>query len=274
MTPSMNMPAAPPLSTEPVHLSEPSPRSGQEVTAGRLLRQTISVWRRNIFKFTALLVVTVIPGLMVGVGIPLVLFRQASGRPEFAKLGLVVVLLFVPLMVAALAIQVAALTYGAAQQLAGRPVRFGAMLAAGFRRALPVMVAGFIGLIGCLLGTIVLIVPGIIVGCALSVTVPAVVMEKMGPIAALDRSWDLTDGYRFRFFIAYFVLSLAGFAVNLVVQFAAVFAGRAAPLVILLFMFLYVPLLSLQMLLPAVTYHELRIAKEGIGTEELAKVFE
>ena len=60
-------------------------------------------------------------------------------------------------------------------------------------------------------GIIILIVPGIIFAVALSLTIPAVVIESRTPIDAMKRSWDLTrDGRRrvFAVFVLYFIVSI------------------------------------------------------------------
>ncbi len=50
------------------------------------------------------------------------------------------------------------------------------------------------------LGSILLVVPGIIVMCATACAIPAMVLENLGPIKAFSRSWHLTKNNRFRIF--------------------------------------------------------------------------
>jgi uncharacterized membrane protein len=144
------------------------------------------------------------------------------------------------------------------------------MIAAGFRRAVPLVVTGLLMYLAILGGFILLIIPGLIVFSALSVALPAVVVERIGPIEALKRSWGLTRDHRMTFFAASFVLGLVLFGANLVLQLGGALLGPLA----LLLLPVQVFLTSLPALLPAVAYHDLRIAKEGTDTSELAKVFE
>ena len=51
-------------------------------------------------------------------------------------------------------------------------------------------------------GACLLLVPGIIIGCALFAALPACVYENLPPLAAMKRSWRLTNGYRMDIFLA------------------------------------------------------------------------
>jgi membrane-anchored glycerophosphoryl diester phosphodiesterase (GDPDase) len=107
------------------------------------------------------------------------------------------------------------------------------------------------------------------------VAIPAVVIERTGPIDAIRRSWELTRGNRFTICGAWFALGAVLFGANLMLQLPMMLFGKiVGPLAALALVPLYFLLVSLPILLPAVTYHELRAAKEGVAIEELVKVFE
>jgi uncharacterized membrane protein len=69
-----------------------------------------------------------------------------------------------------------------------------------------------------LLGFVLLIIPGIIVSCALELVYPIATLEDLGPVEVLKRSWNLTKGYRWNIFLAGLVLALLGWVVSLPVS--------------------------------------------------------
>jgi hypothetical protein len=58
------------------------------------------------------------------------------------------------------------------------------------------------------LGTLLCIVPGIILSCAFHVVYPVAVFEKLSPVDVLKRSYELTEGYRLSIFLAGFVIAI------------------------------------------------------------------
>jgi hypothetical protein len=138
------------------------------------------------------------------------------------------------------------------------------------------LAAGFAAGILAGLAAILLLVPGIVVACGLSVAVQAAVLEPLpGGTDGLGRSWSLTRGFKWRAFGLYVVvivllmLFLLGFAV---------LAGLAAALVPLLlvpaligvgliFLFLY-PFTSCVFTL---FYYDLRVRKEAFDLELLSQ---
>src|SRR2546430_17707776 len=67
--------------------------------------------------------------------------------------------------------------------------------------------AGFV--FGILIGLacLLLLIPGIIVGCGLAVAVQAAVLEPLpGDTDGVNRSWNLTSGFKWKAFGLYFVV--------------------------------------------------------------------
>lgn len=64
-----------------------------------------------------------------------------------------------------------------------------------------VFLAGFLSWAAIIAGTVMLVIPGIIIACGLYVVVPVCIIEDSGGIRSLRRSWDLTRGYRMNIFI-------------------------------------------------------------------------
>jgi hypothetical protein len=267
--------AQPPLPTTPPPTFAAVTR---DVTVGRLVSRSISVWWSNLFKFGALTLLVFVPAMgLVGV-VAYMSIASSRGMGGFSAAsprvpGLIVATMF-PIMLVMAAVQMGSLTYGAVQHLAGRPVRFGAMLAAGFRRLLPLVGAGLVSYLMVVAGFLLLVVPGLVVGCAVAVAIPAAVVERIGPIDAIRRSWGLTRDHRLTILGAGFVLGLVTVGANFTMQLGVMLFGRLGLVAVPVAAVIYLLVIALPMLLPAVAYHELRAAKEGVATEELVKVFE
>lgn len=291
MTTSPHGPAAPPLAVDPPPLpSAPVPAfaAARTSSVGTLLRETMAVWWKNIFKFGGLTLMVVVPfATLALVGYYQVFAAVERGAvqrgahvasPTVRLLGAFAIL--VPTMLVLSAIQMGAVAYGTVQHLAGRRARFGAMLAAGFRRFFPAVAACL--LCGLLIvgGTFFLVVPGIVLACAMAVALPAVVLEGIGPIAAIQRSWDLTRDHRLRIFGAWLAVFTIATGLNTAARLVATLLvatllGTLAPIAVLAWLPIYLLVLPLPAILPAVVYHALRAEKEGVApTADLAHIFE
>jgi hypothetical protein len=110
----------------------------------------------------------------------------------------------------------------------------------------------------------------------LSVAIPAAVVERPGLLGALHRSRALTKGKRFSIFVVFLVLFLVAMGVAISATFAlpALTASFAPMLGAIVGGVVNVVFGTLLWVAPGVVYHDLRVAKEGVATAELAAVFE
>lgn len=162
----------------------------------------------------------------------------------------------------------------------GNQVSLGSAFGASIGRIFPLFILAIISSLGVGLGMILLFVPGIILGIMWSVASPALVVEGIGPLAALGRSRALTKGSRWPIFglimiagILYIILAGAVQGFN----FAAAQAGNldafSAPQIIASVIIGTVGSVVFACGAAAI-YSELRLIKEGVGNSELAAVFE
>jgi hypothetical protein len=136
--------------------------------------------------------------------------------------------------------------------------RIGALMLAGFARSILVM-----------LGTMLLIVPGIIIACGYSVVSQVVVLES--PPNALDslaRSWALTKGYRLTVLALAFVLFLVASIPGAIAGLLSVPFGIPARVVGALAALLLAPLVPCGLTL---YYYDLRIRKEAFDLQALGQ---
>lgn len=131
------------------------------------------------------------------------------------------------------------------------------------------------------LGLILLVIPGIIVGCGLILTTPAIVLENIPRATdAMGRAWALSRGFRMKIFgallVAIVLLFLPGVALGVLIGGSAVLDPTAPiPLLsmiaqsilqILIYPFFYV--------VTTVLYYDLRVRKEGLDLEMLASALQ
>jgi len=81
-------------------------------------------------------------------------------------------------------------------------------------RAPLLIVASFLTSLAFTGGMILLVVPGIIFGLGFAFTSMIIVVEELGPIAAMKRSWKLTKGKRWRILGLELLVGLIGLGVN------------------------------------------------------------
>ncbi len=117
-----------------------------------------------------------------------------------------------------------------------------------------------------------LVIPAFIFFAMWWVAVPAAVVEKLGVCGAMKRSAELTLGYRvpivlIAILFAMLANGLASVVLSIVGLFSETIAAWSADIVRITFG-------SLVAIAPAVAYHNLRLAKEGLKTDDLAAVFD
>ncbi len=136
--------------------------------------------------------------------------------------------------------------------------------------------AAILMVMGCGLASILLLVPGVILGLAWSVAVPVVAIEQAGVIKALNRSLYLTRGHRWSIFL----LGLIFYATILLISglVVAVTGGMAGGTTNPWRLMVFQPLLGLigsplSAVGFAVLYRQLLTVREGLGTTGTADVF-
>lgn len=139
------------------------------------------------------------------------------------------------------------------------------IIALSLRALLPLLLLSFIQTLLVGLGFLCLIIPGFILSVGWSVAVPAAVEEKLSPMDALRRSWELTAGNWFQIWAAFFILRLTQFAIGFVI-------GLVAPDLLVVDLVLELIFTSVSAALVALVYFKLRSYKERIPVENLPSV--
>ena len=136
--------------------------------------------------------------------------------------------------------------------------------------------AAILMVLGCVLASVLLLVPGVILGLAWSVAIPVVVIEQVGAIGGLKRSLYLTRGNRWSIFLIGLIFYATMFLIwGLAMAITGGIAGGGAnPWRLMVFQPLFGLIASpLSAVGLTVLYRQLLAVREGLGTTGTADVF-
>jgi hypothetical protein len=279
-----------------VHFPEPGKFTEQEsrmadlglrpLSLGEILDRTFSLYRKNFLLFAG---ITAIPQLLV-LGLRLVQTltvtaprlgatgRLPSNLPStfgtliiFGLIGLVVYIVAYLFAQGGTVFAVSELYLGRTTTIAASLGRMRGQLGALFG----VVVLNGLAVIA---GMICLLIPGIYVACRLITCVPAALLEDLGPVDSLERSFSLTRGFAgrsFLIYLLYFVL-LYGAVFLFAVPFsvAVVFAAKHPDVMPMWLALTHIgefiagvlvgPILTIA---TAVFYYDLRVRKEAFDLQ-------
>jgi hypothetical protein len=243
------------------------------LSIGEILDTAFQVYRRHFAALVPIVIFCYGPPVLIDV------FVQTSGsHPELRLLGMLLNLVLG-------AIATAATVYVISEGYLGHAVTGQEAL----HWALPylgrVILASFaFGLI-VVLGSLLLVIPGVIAACGLAITWPAIVLEGLTWDAGLRRSWQLTRGHRGKVFLIMLVLGLVlilpmmaigglvGFAAALVAHGGTV-TGLAAIATAVLVGVVQLAIYPLFNCALTIVYYDLRVRKEGFDLEVLASTLQ
>ena len=167
----------------------------------------------------------------------------------------------------------AAFAFGVVRTLRGGRIGFVEMFVHSVRLLLPAILVAVVVALVTTVGFLLLIVPGIIIALVLWVAVPAAVVERSG-LRALGRSARLTDGFKGQIFGLALILILFQLVADSLV---ALLIGTVTSVTFVVWLGsqLFGILLSgIWATAVSVTYHDLRVLKEGVDTRVVARVFD
>ena len=167
----------------------------------------------------------------------------------------------------------AALAYGVVRHLRGGHATVSESLAQLARRIVPVLGVVVIVAVATGIGFLLFIVPGVWLTLVLWVALPVVVVERAG-LRAITRSAELTHGFRGPIFGLVLILWVADFAVLSVADWIVSAVIADARLAWCVLEFVVVVTGGIYATAVSVTYHDLRVLKEGVDTRSVSTVFE
>ncbi|MEJ2120012.1 MAG: hypothetical protein P8Z76_04745 [Alphaproteobacteria bacterium] len=253
---------------------------------GTVIGRGFSLLFRNTVAFGTIAVVLMLPYAAVAA-------LQALGYLPTRSVGTVILELVVGFALPQL--MMAAIVYGSFQDMRGQKISVGDAIAGGFQVIMPVVGTGIVTGIATLIAALPMLmmtqVPlgGLQILLALAllaapiyllvlffVAIPACVVEKMSVGDAIRRSVRLTADLRWRVLAILAIVWAVGVGVLLVLGALALAVSLTgsvlgAPVLISLAMAFYY---ALSAAMATVAYHDMRVAKEGIGSDMVARVFD
>lgn len=260
----------------PVERPVPRPSAGY-FDLGRVIQRTFSAIGGNAAVFFGAAVVLVgAPSTLLAVG-----QSQLLTTPENAASGLLLMAAGTILNLIGMFLLQGMVVKAAVNGFNGKRSSFGEAFDAGVSMFLPLLGLGIVAGVGITLGYILLLAPGVILTVLWSVAAPAVVVEKRGVFESLQRSRGLTRGHRWSVFGLIMIYVALSWLIGILIGGLSVATGGAltggTPN-------LWVNLLSGPVVNvvsgvvasagAAALYYELRSAREGLGSEALASVFD
>jgi hypothetical protein len=241
----------------------------REFSFGTVISGSLAVFLRNLIPFVFLALLLTLPGALYDWLLP-----PTLGEGVFslrAAIGTIVDIVCSTLLTATL-------VYGTVQELRGRHASFGASIGHGFSVILPAVGVGLVAGIGIAIGTILLIVPGLILMTIWWVAVPATVVERPGVFASLARSVELTRGFRWPIFGIILLLFAVALGIGLFfgyVLLPALAVNESGYFVYLLLLWVILSAVgAFTSVLAGVGYFALRVQKEGADLDQIASVFD
>jgi hypothetical protein len=238
---------------------------------GEVLSQTFRITFANILPFAFLVGVILTPQL------PLMFLQEPLAEtpdqvdPALALFYTLLVMLGTFLSIILVYVANGAIAYGVFQNLTGKATTLGDCVRIGFRRMLPIIGVAIVTGLLVFLGSMALVIPGIILYVMFVAAVPAAVIERLGVGEALGRSRELTRGYRWEVFGVVLLVGLINGAIMLAVMGLSFALPPAVGIVVNWLVQIFYTVLQATVM--GVVYYELRSIKEPFDEDEIAAVF-
>jgi hypothetical protein len=244
-----------------------------EFRVGHVLTKAWSVFSRNFLTFMLVTGIANLPPLLIQQPVPV-----APADP-FQNLRTTMLAAFLSIVLTYLA--TAMVVFGAFEVMRGRPVNLGESAKVALRRFFPIIGLAIVVPVLIYLGAILLIVPGIILYTMWFVATPVCVVERLGTFRSMGRSRQLTKGNRWRVLGLSLVIFIPALIVGSIVAGVMLQGGAAAlneafgstlgKIANLLWGAFWTAFYAVVVV---VSYHDLRVAKEGVDTDQIAAVFD
>lgn len=247
---------------------------------GSVFSRSLGILERQWARLLAIALVLGLPMIFGAVGRGMTLALMAHGPGAGPKLAGVAV----SWALVALSCVVGAGAVGAQAEicfadLRGEQPRTGRAFRWGVRRTLPLFGTTLVYALLCMLGMMLLVVPGVMLGVAGAMAFPVCVIERAGPSFSLRRSWFLTRGNRWPLLgmaACCLLVALIPAAANLAIGFARISPHPDYPLLVLggtlatLFQWALGAFLAV---VGMVAYHDLVLLRDGVPSETVTSVF-
>jgi uncharacterized membrane protein len=175
----------------------------------------------------------------------------------------------------------AVILYGAFQVMRGRDIALRHVIRRALSRVWAIIAVAFLLGIALTLGLMLFILPAIVMAVRWVVALPACIVEGLGPFDSFRRSAELTAGHRWKIFGLLVVALLLFIGATLLVGIASEWIVSLVPegiartvvdnVISSVALAIYTAYFNIALVM---IYRDLRFAKEGVDTEQIAAVFD
>lgn len=252
-----------------------------EFRAGPVFGASFGIFQRNFVRFFLIAAVARLPLAIFIYYVTLLTVRSVgpNGRGAPDMVGSIIALWVIGVIGSILVAMIVTglLQYLSFQSIRGQEASIGPALQQVLRRLVPLVLVSLVFGILVWLGMILLIVPGILIGLALCVSVPVCLIEDQGVFASLARSSALTKGYRGSIFLVgllYLAVAIVATIAIGIISYVLTLAVQSAIAAQILNFILSAALTALLGPIIAVIYYYLRMLKDGVDINQIASVFD
>jgi hypothetical protein len=242
-------------------ISTVAPVAEGEFRIGRVFSRTLTLLSRNFPIYFAVAAVAALPSVL--------LENSGTDKDTAAALSLLGLLGMVVLGPLSQAIML----HTAFQDMSGRRISLSESMRAALGRWLPLIGLSICMGLGIALGLVLLIVPAVILMTMWYVANPACIVERLGVFASMGRSSALTKGHRWSIFGMIVLLAIASGVMAAVIKGVLGLTGSSG-LVISGTLAWTALAGAFGAIFVVVTYHDLRVAKEGVDIRQIVAVFD
>jgi hypothetical protein len=247
-------------------MSYASPAVGGEFRIGNVLNRAFQICVGNFPFFFIITLIVALPNLLIQMNKPV------PGEPPEMGSFFSILAISVLLGIVLNTIGEAVILYGAFQRLRGQPLQPSEAFQRAIARFLPLLGLAILYALAIMVGFVLLVVPGLILLVMWAVVVPACLVEGLGPIQSMSRSAELTKGHRWQIFGIMFLVGILNWIGSLILGLVLAPAGATvAALVNLVWTAAWAVYFNCLLIM---IYHDLRVAKEGVDTAQIAAVFD
>jgi hypothetical protein len=236
----------------------------RDFNIGHVFNRTASIFSRNLLPFCLVSLVANLPNIA--------LFMPKSAASSDVGVWSAVA---IPTAMVLNTLSQAVIVHAAFDDMRGRPINMMESFKTGLRRFFPVLGIAICVPILAGLAALALFFPAFIVLTMLFVSAPACVVERLGPFKSMGRSARLTKGNRWKIFGLWFAtLIVEGMVQSTLTGLPSAGGGSGSLLSTPLLVIWGAVYGAFSAVLAVVTYNDLRVAKEGIDTNQIASVFD
>jgi len=255
---------------------------------GRVIGSTFEAIKNNFVSFfLAALIIMGLPTFVMSIA-PVYTGIDVTMVPDDSTLGPYLILIGISFLVAIIGsiILQGALIYGAIADFNGEKASFGECISIALRYFFPLLGLAILVTLGIIFGSLLLVIPGILIALGWSIAAPVLIVERPGVFDSISRSWELTSGYKRWILLLWILMTIASMIIGGVFGFLSFALGDPTTMAMggVSMTYLFVSAIfsaliqAISTMISAVgiaaVYYEIRYVKEGVGAESLAAVFD